>query len=81
MRKISVAVQWLEMNTGTIDAIVDGVKIKDLEKYRTQSGFFNVSIPQDNIYRARAGNFRAMADGFFVFLEPLPPGQHKADLK
>jgi hypothetical protein len=66
---------------GTIDAVVDGVKIKDLEKYRTQSGFFNISIPEDNIYQALGGNFRAMADGFFVFLEPLLPGQHKADLK
>jgi hypothetical protein len=66
---------------GTIDAIVDGVKIKDLEKYRTQSGFFNISIPKDNIYQAPPGNFRATTDGFFVFLEPLPPGQHKADLK
>ncbi|MGI0002072.1 MAG: hypothetical protein ACRD42_03225 [Nitrososphaeraceae archaeon] len=66
---------------GTIDAVVDGVKIKNLEKYRTQSGFFNISIPKDNIYEAPAGNFRAMADGFFVFLEPLPAGQHEADLK
>jgi hypothetical protein len=66
---------------GTIDATVDGVKIKNLEKYRTQSGFFNITIPKDNIYDAPAGNFTAMADGFYVFLEPLPPGKHDIDLK
>jgi hypothetical protein len=66
---------------GKIDATVDGVKIKDLEKYRTQSGFYNITIPQDNIYEAPAGNFRAMADGFYVFLEPLPSGKHDIHLK
>jgi hypothetical protein len=40
-----------------------------LEKYRTQSGFFNISIPEDNICQAPAGNSRAMADGFIVFLD------------
>jgi hypothetical protein len=66
---------------GTIEAVVDGVKIKNLEQYRTQSGFFNITIPQDNIFQAPPGNFRAMADGFFVFLEPMPPGKHDAHLK
>jgi hypothetical protein len=66
---------------GVISATLDGVKIKDLEKYRTQSDFFNVTQVQDNIYEGRAGNFRAAADGFYVFLEPLPPGKHDIDLK
>jgi hypothetical protein len=52
------------------------VKLKSLEQYRTQSGFFNITIPEDNIYDSSPGTFRALTDGFFVFLEPLPPGKH-----
>ncbi len=66
---------------GVIEATVDGVKLKSLEQYRTQSGFFNITIPEDNIYNSRAGTFRALTDGFFVFLEPLPPGRHDVHLK
>ena len=35
-----------------------------------------MTIPKDNIFQASAGTFKAMVDGFFVFLEPLPPGKH-----
>ena len=51
------------------------------EQYRTQSGFFSITIPEDNIYGLRAGNFRSLSDGIFVFLEPLPPGKHDVYLK
>ena len=66
---------------GVIEATVDGVKLKNLEQYRTQSGFFNITIPEDNIYDNGPGTFRALTDGFFVFLEPLPPGKHDVHLK
>jgi hypothetical protein len=66
---------------GVIEATVDGVKIKNLEQYRTQSGFFNITIPEDNIYGGPAGTYRAFADGFFVFLEPLSAGKHDIHLK
>jgi hypothetical protein len=66
---------------GVIEATLDGVKLKNLEQYRTQSGFFNITIVDGNIYDAPAGTFRGFADGFSVFLEPLPPGKHDVDLK
>jgi len=66
---------------GVIEVTVDGVKLKSLEQYRTQSGFFNITIPEDNIYDNSAGTFRALSDGFFVFLEPLPPAKYAAHLK
>jgi hypothetical protein len=66
---------------GVIEATVDGVKVKNLEQYRTQSGFFNITIVEGNIYETPPGTFRGFADGFFVFLEPLPPGKHRVDLK
>jgi hypothetical protein len=66
---------------GVTEATVDGMKLKSLEQYRSQSGFFNITIPEDNIYGSRAGTFRSLTDGFFVFLEPLPPGKHDVHLK
>lgn len=66
---------------GVIEAAVDGIKLKNPEQYRTQSGFFNATIVEGNIYEAPSGTFRGFADGFFVILEPLPPGKHDVDLK
>jgi hypothetical protein len=66
---------------GVIEATVDDRKLKSLEQYRTQSGFFNITIPENNIYGSIPGTFRALADGFFVFLEPLPAGKHDVHLK
>ena len=66
---------------GVIEATVDGMKLKSLEQYRIQSGFFNITIPENNIYDEPAGTYRAFADGFFVFLEPLPTGKHDVHLK
>jgi hypothetical protein len=66
---------------GVIEAKVDGIKLKSLEQYRTQSGFFNITISEGNIYESPPGTFRGFADGFFVFLEPLPPGKHDVNLK
>lgn len=42
-------------NYGVIEATVDGVKLKDLETYRTQSGYFNSIQVKDNI-PSRVGN-------------------------
>jgi len=65
---------------GAIEATVDGVKLKNLESYRA-SRFFNSSIVANNIYDSPAGKYRAFADGFFVFLQPLSVGNHDVHLK
>jgi hypothetical protein len=64
---------------GVISATLDGKPLKNLEQYRTQS-FHNITVPEDNIFDNPPGTFRGMADGFFVFLEPLPPGNHELQL-
>jgi hypothetical protein len=66
---------------GVIEATVDGVKLKNLETYRAQSGFYNSTQVEDNIYDGPSGMYRAFADGYFVFLEPLPAGKHDVNLK
>ena len=38
---------------------------------------FNITIPDDtNIPDLKSGTFRSGAHGWFVFLKPLPPGDH-----
>ena len=66
---------------GVIEATVDGVKIKDLDSYRTQAGYFNVTNADNNIYDSPVGTYRAFAEGYFLFLEPLPAGNHDVNLK
>ena len=53
----------------------------DLESYRSQSGFYNSTQVENNFYDYPAGTYRAFADGYFVFLEPLPVGKHDVNLK
>jgi hypothetical protein len=66
---------------GVISGTLDGVEIKNLDKYRVDSGFYNVTIVADNLYNEPAGGpYRAFTNGFFFFLEPLPPGNHDLHL-
>jgi hypothetical protein len=66
---------------GVISGSLDGVKIKDLDKYRTDSGFYNITHIADNIYKEPGGGpYRAFTNGFFVLLEPLSPGNHDLHL-
>ncbi len=35
-----------------------------------------MTVAKNNAFQSQSGIFPAMADGFFVFLEPLSPGEH-----
>ena len=59
---------------GVVSAILDGRQLQNLEQYRATSDVFNMTVAEDNAFHSPSGTFPAMADGFFVFLEPLPPG-------
>jgi hypothetical protein len=67
---------------------LNGTKLNDSDINRIQSSFFNVTIPADSYTRYNkdasgqilecgecpVGTFRAMADGYFLFLEPMNAG-------
>ncbi|HEX5187171.1 MAG TPA: hypothetical protein VFV86_09805 [Nitrososphaeraceae archaeon] len=61
---------------GTISASVDGKEIKDLESYRAQSPIFNITLQENNVLGHTPGSGKAQNDGFYLFLEPLSPGNH-----
>ena len=43
-----------------IGATLDGVRIQNLDKYRMDSGFYNITIPADNIFKVKPGTYRAV---------------------
>ena len=64
---------------GEITATIDGRNLQNLQDSRIQSPVFNITVPDNSTFRtgnAPSGNFKAISDGYFVFLKPLPAGKH-----
>jgi hypothetical protein len=68
-------------------AIIDGVKVPNLQRYAVQSTVFSFTMPDDNYLKAvydpslsssfAAGSyFPAVDNGRYLMLAPLPPGKH-----
>jgi hypothetical protein len=65
---------------GAFEVTVDGVALKGLEQNNAISRFFNITIPQDNVYGLNPGTFKAVVAGYYVFLKPLPVGEHNISI-
>jgi hypothetical protein len=48
-----------------------------LQVHRVQSSVFDLTIPADNILTVPEGTTKAVSEGFWVFVKPLPPGQYE----
>jgi len=64
----------------TISATLDGVALKNLNDYKISSPPFNMTVPEDNIFNNKPGTYRTIANGWYVFLEPLSEGAHQLNL-
>jgi hypothetical protein len=60
----------------SIEATIDGVKLKDLQKYRVQSPLFKIILPQNNVLGLKPQTTQAVGDGYYVILQPLSSGKH-----
>lgn len=58
------------------EASVNGMALTGLEKYRIQSPLFNFTLPENNILGLSPQTTQAVSDGNWVFLKPLPIGNH-----
>lgn len=65
------------INGATVMASLDGKEISDLQNNRIGHYWFNITVPRDNIYEEPPGTYRALVDGYFLFLKPLPKGTHE----
>ncbi len=80
--ELRMCAETIEDQVTGLYASVDGVIISNPEKYRVQSPPFNFTLPQDNILGMPSGIItQAVADGHWIFLPPLPPGDHKIVFK
>jgi hypothetical protein len=61
----------------SLKAIVDGVQVPDLQAYRAQSQLYTITLPPDNIMGVEPGTTPSIAEGYWIFLSPLPPGNHE----
>lgn len=60
-----------------LEVDIDGLKLHDLHRYRVQYGPFELYLPNNNIWNIAPGPTRAASDGFWIFLQPLPDGDHR----
>lgn len=63
------------------EVIVDGVNVGNLDSYRFQSPLFNLTYLENNISGVAPQTAKAVSDGFWILLEPLPPGRHEIHFK
>lgn len=61
------------------DAKVDGIQVmSDVNKndFLPEPYLYNITWTNDNIYEVSPGTYRAMANGYFLFVKPLGVGNH-----
>jgi hypothetical protein len=58
-----------------LQVIIDDIFLTDLSQYRIQS-YFNLDLIDNNIWGIKPGPTKAASDGFWIFLKPLPLGEH-----
>lgn len=59
-----------------LELTIDGTSIKDLQKYRAESPLFKLTFSKDNLGGVTPGPSQGVADGFWIILKPLAPGDH-----
>jgi hypothetical protein len=64
-----------------VEFSLNGVPLPNVTNYRIQSPLFNVTFPQNNLFQGKPGPTWAVSDGYWVFLEPLQPGNYELSSK
>jgi hypothetical protein len=66
-----------EMNNLTRnEATIDGVTLQNSQKHRVKSDIFSLTFPDKAAFNTQPGRTQSVCDGYWVFLKPLPPGDH-----
>lgn len=63
-------------DTGRKEVCINGTKLIVSEKHRVQNSIFELSYNKYNTYGAIEGPTRGAADGYWIFLKPVCPGEH-----
>ncbi len=62
--------------TQALGTWIDNVPLKNIESYSITTPFFNITMPENNIFDEPSGKYRSVINGYFVFLKPLSIGNH-----
>jgi hypothetical protein len=66
-----------DLDQATIyNALVDGLELRNLEKYRVQSQLFSFRMPPHKLGEKFICQSQGISEGYWVFLRPLRVGQH-----
>ena len=57
-------------------AEIDGVAVRDLDRYFVQSPVFDFTLPPDNVLGVAAGTGSSVSNGIYLLLPPLSAGEH-----
>ncbi len=77
--------QSVVRSTRELQASIDGIDIGTIVsldprnsplRAASPAGFFTFIAPENNIVGLVPGPYNAVADGFYLMVAPLPPGQH-----
>jgi hypothetical protein len=61
----------------TFKATLDGVPLNNLENNYAITKIFDMTVLNDNYELLKGGTYPTGAGGYFIFLKPLPAGEHK----
>jgi hypothetical protein len=65
-------------HTLLLAAKVDGCELQNLNSYRVHSSLFQITLPVE-AGRSAPVRTQAVSDGYWIFLKPLAPGEHKIE--
>jgi hypothetical protein len=57
-------------------ATLDGIPLSNLENNYAIVKIFDMTVPNDNYELLKGGTYPTGAGGYFIFLKPLPAGEH-----
>jgi hypothetical protein len=60
----------------TFKATLDGMPLNNLENNYATTNIFDMTVPNDNYEFLKGGTYPTGAGGYFIFLKPLPVGEH-----
>jgi hypothetical protein len=61
---------------GLFSASINNQPISNLSKYRVTTPQFDFTFAENNVFGISPGTVKAVADGWYIFLKPLPPGTY-----
>jgi hypothetical protein len=73
VRELAKAIADFGVDVDSLTATVDG---KTALLVRAQSALFPLHLGEPNVFEAPPGTYLEAADGYWVLLDPLPPGKH-----